>query len=51
MGATDCLDKTMLHSQLPLILQKHHIGDHADDVMLVDGAESPPSAFRVSSMA
>ena len=38
MGATDCLDKTMLHSQLPLILQKHHIGDHADDVMLVDGA-------------
>ncbi len=36
MGATDCLDKTMLHSQLPFILQKHHIGDHADDVMLVD---------------
>jgi signal transduction histidine kinase len=25
-GALDCLDKTVLHSQLPLILKKHHIG-------------------------
>jgi signal transduction histidine kinase/CheY-like chemotaxis protein len=37
-GATDCLDKTMLHSQLPFILKKHHIGENADDViMMVDG--------------
>jgi len=28
MGATDCLDKTMPHSQLPLMLKQHHIGEH-----------------------
>jgi signal transduction histidine kinase/DNA-binding response OmpR family regulator len=40
MGATDCLDKTRLHSQLPLILQKHQIGkQHNDIVMLVDDDE------------
>jgi signal transduction histidine kinase/DNA-binding response OmpR family regulator len=38
MGATDCLDKTMLHSQLPFLLQKHHIGDNSIVmvVMVVD---------------
>jgi signal transduction histidine kinase/DNA-binding response OmpR family regulator len=35
MGATDCLDKTMVHSQLPIILKKHHIGEHAGDVVMV----------------
>ncbi|RKZ87879.1 MAG: hypothetical protein DRR19_13140 [Candidatus Parabeggiatoa sp. nov. 1] len=40
MGATDCLDKTMLHSQLPLLLQKHHISDNSFDlVMVVDDEE------------
>ncbi len=34
-GALDCLDKTMLHSQLPVILKKHHIGEHADGVVMV----------------
>jgi CheY-like chemotaxis protein len=36
MGATDCLDKTMPHSQLPLMLKQHHIGEHASDVMVVE---------------
>jgi signal transduction histidine kinase/DNA-binding response OmpR family regulator len=35
MGATDCLDKMMLHSQLPLLLQKHHIGEHSNEIVLV----------------
>lgn len=35
MGATDCLDKTMLHSQLPFLLQKHHIGDNSFDIVMV----------------
>ena len=40
MGATDCLEKTMLHSQLPLILQKHHIGEQVNDmIMIVDDQE------------
>lgn len=34
-GALDCLDKTMLHSQLPAILKKHHIGEHTDGVIMV----------------
>lgn len=34
-GALDCLDKTMLHSQLPAILKKHRIGEHADEVVMV----------------
>jgi signal transduction histidine kinase/DNA-binding response OmpR family regulator len=38
MGATDCLDKTLLHSQLPILLQKHHIGKNAL-VMVVDDDE------------
>jgi len=38
MGAADCLDKTMLHSQLPILLQKHQIGDNSTVmvVMVVD---------------
>ncbi|MEK8020054.1 MAG: response regulator [Candidatus Parabeggiatoa sp.] len=40
MGATDCLDKIMLHSQLPFILQKHHIGEQINDmIMVVDDQE------------
>ena len=35
MGATDCLDKTMPHSQLPLMLKQHHIGEHASDFVMV----------------
>ncbi len=35
MGATDCLDKTMLHSQLPMLLQKHQIGESSSDIILV----------------
>jgi len=35
MGATDCLDKTMLHSQLPLLLQKYHIGDYSNNIVMV----------------
>jgi len=34
MGATNCLDKTMPHSQLPLMLKQHHIGEHASDVVM-----------------
>jgi len=34
-GALDCLDKTMLHSQLPAILKKHRIGEPADGVIMV----------------
>ncbi len=32
-GAIDCLDKTMPHSQLPLLLKKHHIGDYEDETI------------------
>jgi signal transduction histidine kinase/DNA-binding response OmpR family regulator len=35
MGATDCLDKTLLHSQLPLLLQKHHIGEQPNDIIMI----------------
>ncbi len=45
MGATDCLDKTMVHSQLPIILKKHHIGDHADDVVMVVEDEEEQRKF------
>ncbi|EDN66410.1 Response regulator receiver protein [Beggiatoa sp. PS] len=34
-GAIDCLDKTVLHSQLPLMLKRHHIGEQVGDVVLV----------------
>jgi signal transduction histidine kinase/DNA-binding response OmpR family regulator len=35
LGATDCLDKTVMHSQLPVILQKHHIGESSGKVVMV----------------
>ena len=35
LGATDCLDKTIIHSQLPLILKKHHIGEHQGNIVMV----------------
>jgi CheY-like chemotaxis protein len=35
MGTTDCLDKTRLHSQLPLLLQKHHIGEQPNDIIMI----------------
>jgi len=35
LGATDCLDKAIIHSQLPVLLNKHHIGDNNDDVVMV----------------
>ncbi len=34
-GALDCLDKTVLHSQLPMILKKHQIGEHTNAVVMV----------------
>jgi CheY-like chemotaxis protein/anti-sigma regulatory factor (Ser/Thr protein kinase) len=40
MGATDCIDKTMVHTQLAAILKKYHIGDNSTDlVMVVDDDE------------
>ncbi len=35
LGATDCLDKAIIHSQLPVLLKKHHIGDNNDDIVMV----------------
>jgi signal transduction histidine kinase/CheY-like chemotaxis protein len=35
LGATDCLDKALLHSQLPLLLQKHHIGKKANEIIMI----------------
>jgi signal transduction histidine kinase len=36
----DCIDKTMIHSQLPLVLERHHIGAHSSNlVMIVDDDE------------
>ncbi|MDM8557371.1 response regulator [Candidatus Parabeggiatoa sp. HSG14] len=35
LGAVDCLDKTIIHSQLPVLLKKHHIGENVDDVVMV----------------
>jgi len=48
MGATDCLDKTMLHSQLPFLLKQHHIGEHANDmVMVIDDDTMQRNFFRL----
>ena len=40
-GAVDCLDKTVIHSQLPIVLRKNHIGEHIGNVVMVvdDGEE------------
>ena len=46
MGATDCLDKTLLRSQLPLLLQKHHIGENAI-VMVVDDDETQREVLTI----
>jgi len=35
LGATDCLDKRLIHSQLPVLLKKHHIGENSDDIIMV----------------
>ncbi|MDM8559089.1 response regulator [Candidatus Parabeggiatoa sp. HSG14] len=35
VGATDYLEKTLIHSQLPLILEKHHIGEKAENLIMV----------------
>jgi len=35
MGATDCIDKTTVHSQLAAILKKYHIGDNSTDLVMV----------------
>ncbi|HEC84578.1 MAG TPA: response regulator [Thioploca sp.] len=35
MGATDCIDKTTVHSQLAAILEKYHIGDNSTDLVMV----------------
>ncbi len=41
MGATDCLDKSAVSSQLAAILEKYQIGDDSTDlVMLVDDDET-----------
>jgi CheY-like chemotaxis protein len=34
-GALDCLDKTMLHSQIPMILKKHHVGEYANRIVMI----------------
>jgi signal transduction histidine kinase len=40
MGATDCLDKSAVSSQLGAILEKYHIGDNSTGlIMLVDDDE------------
>ena len=33
--AIDCLDKTIIHSQLPTLLKKHSIGEQSDSVVMV----------------
>jgi signal transduction histidine kinase/CheY-like chemotaxis protein len=35
LGATDCLDKTVIHSQLPMMLKKHNIANHRGNVVMV----------------
>jgi CheY-like chemotaxis protein len=35
LGATDCLDKTLIHSQLPIILKKHKIADKNGNIVMV----------------
>ncbi|RKZ42675.1 MAG: hybrid sensor histidine kinase/response regulator [Gammaproteobacteria bacterium] len=35
MDTIDCLDKTMIHSQLPLILERHRIGDHSSNLITI----------------
>ena len=48
LGATDCLDKTILHSQLPFLLQKHHIGEqHHDIIMIVEDQEDQREGLSV----
>ncbi len=40
MGATDCIDKKIMHSQLAAMLEKYHIGDNESGlVMLTDDDE------------
>ncbi len=40
MGATDCIDKTMVHSQLATILEKYHIGEDSNNsVMVIEDEE------------
>jgi signal transduction histidine kinase/DNA-binding response OmpR family regulator len=47
-GATDCLDKTVMHSQLPIILQKHHIGEpSAPIVMVIENDEAYIQALAI----
>lgn len=35
MGATDCIDKTMMHSQLSTVLQKYQIGNHSTSLVMI----------------
>ena len=35
MDTIDCIDKTMIHSQLPLILERHRIGAHSSNLVMV----------------
>jgi len=35
MDSIDCIDKTMIHSQLPLVLERHHIGTNFSNLAMV----------------
>ena len=36
----DCIEKPLIHSQLPVVLKRHHIGDHSSNlVMVIDDDE------------
>ena len=35
MGATDCIDKKIVHSQLAAMLEKYHIGDNESGLVMV----------------
>ncbi|EDN68088.1 two-component hybrid sensor and regulator [Beggiatoa sp. PS] len=35
LGATDCIDKTMIHSQLSILLKKYPIGENTSNLIMV----------------
>jgi len=48
MDTIDYIDKTMIHSQLPLVLERHHIGDRSSNlVMVVDDNQAICQAMTI----
>jgi len=50
MGAIDCIDKKVIHSQLAAMLEKYEIGNSDIGVFMLDGVATPSETFDYTTV-